>query len=655
MSDLHRACVNTIKGLTMDAVQKANSGHPGMPMGMADVATVLFQQFVRFDPKHPDWFDRDRFVLSAGHGSMLLYSVLHLTGYDVTLDDIKGFRQAHSKTPGHPEVGETPGVETTTGPLGQGVGNMVGMAIAERFLRETFGTDLCDHHIYGIAGDGCLMEGISYEACSIAGHLKLGRLVLMYDDNQITIDGSTDISFTEDVPARFEAQGWHVQSIDGHDAEAIAAALTAAKAEGDRPSMIACRTTIGQGSPSHEGTSKTHGSPLGDDEIAATKKRLGMDPNATFVVPDEVAAAFRAAACTDEREAWEARLAEHADGDKLRTWLDQDVNALIARTDWPTFTHDAKLATRKASLSCLKAVVAKAPWLIGGSADLAGSNGTKLGTPHFTPIHFKGAQTLDFGVREHAMGAICNGLALHGGVRPYAATFMVFHDYQRPSVRLSALMKQPVIYIYTHDSIFLGEDGPTHQPVATLEALRTLPNVQVVRPADATETVEAWKLALHNTTGPTALILTRQGLPVLDRGAGGDMDDAFGVQRGGYVLSDAFEPQVVLVASGSEVALCLQAQELLAARGIDSRVVSMPSRELFLSQHDDYREGVLPPGLPRLVVEAGITSGWRGLVGSIGDVIGIDTYGASAPASDLAKMYGFTPENVADRAAALLG
>lgn len=652
MSDLHRACVNTIKGLTMDAVQKANSGHPGMPMGMADVATVLFQQFLRFDAQHPDWFDRDRFVLSAGHGSMLIYSLLHLSGYDVSLDDIKAFRQLHSKTPGHPEVGETPGVETTTGPLGQGVGNMVGMAIAERFLRETFGADLCDHHIYGIAGDGCLMEGIAYEASSLAGHLKLGRLVLLYDDNQITIDGSTDISFTEDVPARFEAQGWHVQRIDGHDPAAIAAAITAARAETDKPSMIACRTTIGQGSPSYEGTSKTHGSPLGPEEVAATKKALGLDPDVQFAVPDEVAAAFRGASRTGERQAWEARLAEHGERERFQAWLGQDVDALIARTDWPDFATDAKLATRKASLSCLKAIVAKAPWLIGGSADLAGSNGTKLGTEPFTPGRFKGAQTLNFGVREHAMGAICNGMVLHGGVRPYAATFLVFHDYQRPSVRLSALMKQPVIYIYTHDSIFLGEDGPTHQPVATLEALRCLPNVTVVRPADATETVEAWKMALRTTDGPTALILTRQGLPVLDRGKGGDMADAFGVQRGGYVLSDAVDPQVILVASGSEVPLCLQAQEVLAARGVASRVVSMPCRERFLAAEADYRHGVLPEGLPVLAVEAGISAGWRGLAN---DVVGIDTYGASAPAGDLAKAYGFTPENVADKAAALVG
>ncbi len=496
------------------------------------------------------------------------------------------------------------------------------------------------------------MEGIAYEASSLAGHLKLDRLVLLYDDNQITIDGSTDISFTEDVPARFEAQGWHVQRIDGHDPAAIADAIRAAKAETTKPSMIACRTTIGQGSPSYEGTSKTHGSPLGPDEVAATKKAIGLDPDAQFVVPDEVASAFRAAASTAERQAWQTRLAEHGDRARFQAWLDQDVDALIARTDWPDFATDAKLATRKASLSCLKAIVSKAPWLIGGSADLAGSNGTKLGTEAFAPGRFKGAQTLDFGVREHAMGAICNGLVLHGGVRPYAATFLVFHDYQRPSVRLSALMKQPVIYIYTHDSIFLGEDGPTHQPVATLEALRCLPNVTVVRPADATETVEAWKMALRTTDGPTALILTRQGLPVLDRGQGGDMADAFGVQRGGYVLSDAVDPQVVLVASGSEVPLCLQAQEVLAARGIASRVVSMPCRERFLDAEADYRHGVLPDGLPVLAVEAGISSGWRGLAN---DVVGIDTYGASAPASDLAKAYGFTPENVADKAAALVG
>ena len=650
-AELHRSCVNTIKGLAMDAVQKANSGHPGMPMGMADVATVLFTRFLSFDPKQPGWFDRDRFVLSAGHGSMLLYSVLHLSGYEVSLDDLKAFRQWGSNTPGHPEVGHTPGVETTTGPLGQGIGNAVGMAMAERLVRETFGGELCDHHIYAICGDGDLMEGVAYEAASLAGHLKLGRLVVLYDDNKITIDGSTDIAFTEDVGARMAAQGWHVQRIDGHDADAIAAAIEAAKAESSRPSIVCCRTVIGQGSPSYEGTSKTHGSPLGPDEIRATKERLGMNPDAHFVVPDEVASAFRGAAATEARTAWEARHRDHAERERFDAWLEQDVETLIARADWPDFDGQTKLATRKASQACLTALVKEARWLVGGSADLAGSNGTQIGGEHFTPQRFGGAQTIDFGVREHAMGAICNGMVLHGGVRPFCATFLVFHDYQRPSVRLSALMKQPVLYIYTHDSVFLGEDGPTHQPVATLTALRCLPNVRVIRPADATETVEAWKLALRNTDRPTALVLTRQGLPVLNRD---DLGDAYGVQRGGYVLSDAVDPAVVLIATGSEVALCLSAQEVLAARGVARRVVSMPCVEVWREQLAEYRDGVLPPELPRVAVEAGTTLGWHEIVGRDGAVVGIDTYGYSAPAGVIAEKLGFTPEHVAEVAQSLV-
>jgi len=650
-ADLHRSCVNTIKGLAMDAVQQARSGHPGMPMGMADVATVLFTRFVRFDPESPDWFDRDRFVLSAGHGSMLLYSVLRLAGYDVSLDDLRDFRQWGSNTPGHPEVGHTPGVETTTGPLGQGVGNAVGMALAERVLRATFSKDLCDHHIYAICGDGDLMEGIAYEACSVAGHLQLGRLVLLYDDNQITIDGSTELAFTEDVGARMEAQGWHVQRIDGHDPAAIEAAIEAARSEEHKPSLICCRTTIGQGSPSYEGTSRTHGAPLGEEEVAATKERIGLDPSAHFVVPDEVAAAFRDSASREARIAWEGRMEGSDQAARLEAWLAQDVEALIARTDWPDFDNTTKLATRKASAACLKAISAEAPWLVGGSADLAGSNGTNIGADHISPNRFAGAQTIDFGVREHAMGAICNGLMLHGGLRPYCATFLVFHDYQRPSVRLSALMKQPVVYIYTHDSVFLGEDGPTHQPIATLAALRALPDVTVIRPADAAETVEAWKLALRTTDGPTALVLTRQSLPVLDRD---DVADAYGVRRGGYVLSDGADPQVVLVATGSEVSLCLSAQEVLAAQGVSSRVVSMPSLEVFQQQEAEYRDGVLLADVPRVTVEAGSTFGWHALAGPGGATIGIDDYGHSAPGEVIAEKLGFTPEHVAEVARSVL-
>ena len=615
-ADLHTRCANTIQGLAMDAVQKADSGHPGMPMGMTDVATVLFTRFLRFDPARPEWFDRDRFVLSAGHGSMLLYSALHLSGYDLSLDDLKQFRQWGSKTPGHPEVGHTPGVETTTGPLGQGVGNIVGLAMAERLIRETFGAELCDHWTYGIAGDGCLMEGVAYEAASLAGHLGLGRIVLLWDDNRITIDGATDIAFTEDVTARFEAMGWHVQRVDGHDADAVAAAIEAARAATSKPSLIACRTTIGKGSPNLEGTSKTHGSPLGAAEIRATKERLGMDPDAHFVVPDEVAAAFRAAARPDLREAWEARLAGHEHAAAFRAWLAGDPETLIARAAWPDFAQKASIATRVASQDCLKALWPHAHWLVGGSADLAGSNGTKVGAPAFTRQTFAGAGTVNFGVREHAMAAICNGISLHGG----------------------------------HDSVVLGEDGPTHQPVASLLALRSLPGLHVVRPADATETVEAWKLALRSTEAPTALVLSRQNLPVFDRTV---LGHAHGVQRGGYVLADSADPQVVLIGTGSEVALCLKAQEVLAAAGIRSRVVSMPCREMFLRQEAEYRNGVLPPSVPRVSVEAA-TLGWREVVGDRGAMIGIDTFGYSAPAEVIAEKLGFTPEHVAAVAASLL-
>lgn len=650
-SELHRRCVNTIKGLSMDAVQAANSGHPGMPMGMADVATVLWTRFLRFDPSNPDWADRDRFVLSAGHGSMLQYSVLHLSGYDVSLDDIKAFRQWHSKTPGHPEVGDTPGVETTTGPLGQGIGNAVGMAMGERLMRETFGTELCDHRTFVICGDGDLMEGIATEAASIAGHLGLGRLVVLYDDNKISIDGSTDITFTENIPAKFEAMGWHTSAVDGHTPQDVERAIDAALAVTDRPSLIACRTTIGQGSPSKEGTSATHGAPLGVDEVAATKKRLGMDPDEHFAVPTDVKAAFCGAAATELREAWDARLGNHPRRDEFRNWVSPDWEDVAHSIDWPTFEAGGAIATRKASQAALKAIAQHAPNLVGGSADLAGSNGTSLGGHAFAREQFSDAQTIHFGVREHAMGAICNGLSLHGGVRPFNATFLVFHDYQRPAVRLSALMKQPVLYIYSHDSIFLGEDGPTHQPVATLLSLRALPGVDVWRPADAHETVACWQQSLLRADGPSALILSRQNLPILP------MSDALsqGVARGGYVASDADgDAQVVLLGTGSEVALCLDAQKLLAERGVQARVVSLPCRERFHAQSAAYKSTVTPDGIPRLSVEAGLTLGWERWTGDNGDSVGIDTYGASAPASVLAEKFGFTAEHVADRAAALV-
>ncbi len=642
MSEAHRTTVNTIKALTMDAVQAANSGHPGMPMGAADMATVLWSRFLKHDPADPAWPDRDRFVLSAGHGSMLIYSLLHLSGYDLSLDDLKAFRQWGSRTPGHPEFGHTPGVETTTGPLGQGLATAVGMAIAERLLRETFGAELCDHHTWVIAGDGCLMEGISYEASSLAGHLGLGRLIVLYDDNTISIDGSTDLAFTEDRAARFAAQGWHVQRCDGHDPDAVADALAAAKAEEGRPSLILARTVIGQGS-AKQGSEKTHGAPLGADDVAATKARLGLDPERTFHVPDEARAHLRAHGGPDARAAWQSRLDAHPRKGELLAWLRGDVDALDIT--WPAFPAGKDVATRKASKAVLDALVAKAPWVVGGSADLAGSNGTDVALPFLTPERFEGAGRIAFGVREHAMGAIANGLALHGGVLPYVATFLIFHDYMRPAVRLSALMGQRVVYVYTHDSIFLGEDGPTHQPVETLSALRTVPGLVTFRPADAVETVEAWKAALARTDGPTALVLSRQNLPTVDRARHGD---ARGLHQGGYVLRDVDGvPDLVLVATGSEVPLALATADLLGREGTSARVVSMPSPETFRAQPASWRHTVVPPTLPVVTVEAGVTWGWEWLTAGRGASVGIDRFGASAPAEDLATHFGFTPEAVA--------
>jgi transketolase len=641
---LHRLCANTLKGLAMDAVQAAKSGHPGMPLGMADVATVLWTRFLVHDPSDAAWPDRDRFVLSAGHGSMLLYGLLHLSGYDLSVDDLKAFRQLHSRTPGHPEHGETHGVETTTGPLGQGFANAVGMAFAERFLRETFGADLCDHFVYAIAGDGDLMEGISYEAASLAGHWRLGRLVVLYDDNHISIEGSTDLAFTEDRLGRFAAAGWHVQQVDGHDPEAVAAAIEAARADA-RPSLVACRTEIGKDSPL-EGSEACHGAPLGEANVRTTKQRIGVDPDAKFVVPDGAVAAFRAPRGAAARAAWAERVAAHPDRERFLSYLAADPEAAIGAAAWPTWASGS-VATRKASQAALQAIVRVAPWVIGGSADLAGSNGTEVGTPSFTPERFGGAGTIHFGVREHAMAGIANGIVLHGGARPYCATFLVFHDYHRPSVRLSALMRQPVVYVYSHDSIFLGEDGPTHQPVVTLLALRSLPGMCVVRPADANETVAAWKLALRRVDGPTALVLTRQNLPIL----AGTSEE--GVSRGGYVLEDADEPDVTLIGTGSEVSLVVDAARLLRAEGRRVRVVSMPSVDRFYAQDAAYRAGVLGAA-PRLAVEAATTLGWERIVGDRGAVVGIDRFGASAPIEALAQEFGFTAENVAARARALL-
>ena len=650
--DLAQRAVNTIKGLTIDAVQKANSGHPGMPMGMADATFVLWHGHLKHDPSDPTWPDRDRFVLSAGHGSMLLYSLLHLTGYDLSLDDIKSFRQWGSRTPGHPEVGHTPGVETTTGPLGQGFAMGVGMAFAERWLRERFGAELVDHWTYGVVSDGDLMEGVAAEAASLAGHLRLGRIVYLYDDNEITIDGSTSLSFTEDRAARFAALGWHVQTVNGHDHAAVHAAIVAARQD-DRPSLICCRTRIGKGSPNKEGSEKSHGSPLGVEEVRLTKLGMGVDPDARFVVPEEVVAELRAenAARRQRRAEWEARLAAHprrAEWEALHHA--PDLSAVV----WPSWPLGGKgVATRKANQDVINAVVAQVTNLVGGSADLAGSNGTTQKGTGIIQADAWANRNVCFGVREHGMAAMCNGMALHGGVRPYNATFLVFHDYMRPSVRLSALMHQPVVYVYTHDSFHLGEDGPTHQPIEHLMAMRLIPGLVNLRPADATEVAEAWKIALARTDGPTTLSLTRQELPVLDRSV---YSPAEGVAKGAYVLAEApgGAPELVIMASGSEVDLALKAQPVLAERGVAARVVSFPSWELFEAQPKAYRDEVLPPGVKRLSVEAGRTFGWERYVGLDGRAIGIDHFGASAPAEVLAERFGFTVDAVVNAALALV-
>ena len=640
--DLGTLSANTIKGLTMDAVQKANSGHPGAPMGMADIATVLWSRFVKYDPSMPDWPDRDRVILSNGHGSMLLYSMLHLTGTSLTLEDLKDFRQWGSRTAGHPEFGEAPGIETTTGPLGQGFANGLGMAFAERWLNARFGDELVDHYTWVLCGDGCLMEGVSHEAASLAGHLGLGRLVVLYDDNKITIDGSTDKAFTEDVGARFTAYGWQVLRCDGHDQEAIAGAIEVAKADTERPTLICCRTIIGQGAPTLAGTAKTHGAPLGAEEIRAAKVGMGFDPDVDFAVPQQVVEYFRSG--DDARQAvrigWEQRLAKSA---QKAEWERFHGGVDVQAISFPVF-EPGSIATRKSNQKVLDAIAPALPQLVGGSADLTGSNGSYQSTGGDVDRHNFAGRNLFFGVREHGMAAMCNGMALHGGTIPYCATFLTFHDYMRPSVRLSALMGQQVLYVYTHDSVWLGEDGPTHQPIEHFAAMRSMINVWVVRPADANECAEAWKIALDRTDGPTALCLTRQGLPILDRNTYGA---ASGTQNGGYILSESDgSPQAVLIATGSEVELALEAQCALAGEGIPVRVVSMPCVELFHAQTTDYQASVLGHDLPRVSIEAGVTYGWAGMVGSSGASVGIDRYGASAPGGVVAKRLGMNVENV---------
>ena len=662
-SELDQLCINTIRTLAMDGVQKAKSGHPGMPMGMADVAYVLWTRFLRHNPANPSWPNRDRFVLSAGHGSMLLYSLLHLSGYDLPLEELKRFRQWDSRTPGHPEYGLTPGVENTTGPLGQGFANGVGMAIAERFLATTFNQPefpVFDHFTYAIVSDGDLMEGISHEAASLAGHLGLGKLVYLYDDNEISIEGSTDIAFTEDVPARFLAYGWHVQEVSGYDLDGIGAAISAAQEETERPSLIVCHTHIAYGSPNKQDTAGAHGAPLGEDEVRSTKEALGWPTDTSFLIPEEALSVFRQA--VDRGRKTEAQWREIFKGYRAaypeqavlleRLWEGELPEGWVDAL--PTFgLDDGPLATRNASGVVLNAIAPKLPTLIGGSADLEPSTKTMLRGYDAFQHDAPAGRNFHFGVREHAMGGLLNGMALHGGVIPYGATFLVFSDYMRPSVRLAAMMHLPVIYVWTHDSVWVGEDGPTHQPVEHIAALRLIPNLVVIRPADANETVAAWRVALERRDGPTALILSRQKLPVPFE----TMKKSFQkVSRGAYILAESSGvSHALMIATGSEVSLALEARELLAEQGIGVRVVSMPSWELFDAQPASYRDSVLPPPVTtRLAIEAGVTMGWSKYVGPTGSVIGLDRFGASAPYQVLMEKFGFTAEAVAERMLRLL-
>jgi transketolase len=641
---------NAIRFLAADAVQQANSGHPGMPMGMADAATVLFSRFLKFDPAAPDWPDRDRFVLSAGHGSMLLYALLHLTGYeDMTMDELRNFRQLGAKTAGHPEYGHAEGIETTTGPLGQGIANAVGMALAERLMNARFSNRLVDHYTYAIAGDGCLMEGISHEAISLAGSLKLSKLIVFWDDNEICIDGPTSMTVNDDQRVRFKASGWHVQSVDGHDPEAVASAIEKAQ-KTKKPSLIACKTKIGFGAPNKQGTAATHGAPLGEDEVAAARENLGW-PHAPFEIPANVLSAWREAGGRGVavREEWQGRL--------QKSRKKKEFNRLIGGElpkGWQDALNEHKKAvsaeapgwaTRKASGEALAVLTGIIPEMIGGSADLTGSVNTK--TPDTEPVaagSFKG-RYIYYGVREHAMAAAMNGIALHGGLIPYAGTFLIFADYMRGAMRLSALMGQRVIYVLTHDSIGLGEDGPTHQAVETLASLRAIPGFHVFRPCDGVETAECWALALERRDGPAGMVLTRQGIPTQRREHTDDNLSA----RGAYVLAEAAgggERQATILATGSEVSIAMEAREKLAAEGISTAVVSMPCWELFDQQDEDYRQKVLGPATARVAVEAAVRQGWDRYIRSHGGFVGMTGFGASAPAGDLFKHFGITADAV---------
>jgi transketolase len=657
--------VNTLRLLAVDAVQHASSGHPGLPLGAAPMAYVLWQRHLRHNPLDPRWDDRDRFVLSAGHGSMLLYGLLHLYGYDLTMDDLRRFRQWESRTPGHPECFMTPGVEATTGPLGQGAANAVGMAIAERALAQRYnraGHQIVDHYTYALVSDGDLMEGVSAEAGSLAGHLRLGKLIYLYDANDITLDGPTSLSFSgEDVARRYEAYGWQVLRVAGGDTDlaAIDAAIAAARADTTRPSLIVVKTTIGYGAPSKAGTHHAHGAPLGAEEVAGLKRALGWDPGQSFVVPDAVRAHLGGA-----RERGAA--AQAGWNDRLTRWAADHPELAeeyrIARagqlpagwdSDLPTFAPGTAVATRSAAGVVENALAARVPWLIGGDADLSSSTKTLISGGGSFDGQTGAGRNLHFGVREHAMGAICNGIDYHGGLRPFCATFFCFADYMRPAVRLAALNRQPVIYVWTHDSVGVGEDGPTHQPVEHLMGLRVIPDLHVVRPADAGETVEAWRYALARSDGPTALVLTRQDLPVIDRSV---CASAEGLQRGAYVLRDTGKsPRAILIATGSEVAVALEAARQLAEERVAVRVVSMPCWEAFAAQSDAYRESVLPSHIAaRVSIEAGVTLGWQRWLGAQGRAIGIDRFGASAPGEQVMARLGITPAAVVAQVRQLL-
>lgn len=663
--DIDKLSIDTIRTLSMDAVQQANSGHPGTPMALAPLAYVLWSRFHRFNPKNPGWFNRDRFILSIGHASMLLYSMLHLTGYDLSLQELMDFRQWGSRTPGHPEYGHTPGVETTTGPLGQGIMNGVGMAMAEAHLAAVFnrpGHEIIDHRTWVFCGDGDLMEGASHEAASLAGHLGLGKLICVFDDNHITIEGGTALSCSDDAVRRFQSYGWQVIVVGDRadDLDALSTAFEEARDEEDRPSLIIVRSHIGYGSPNRQDSSSAHGEPLGEEEIRLTKRFYGWPEEEKFFVPEQVRSHMGKAV---ERgvgleEEWNARLDAYRQAypdlaDRLAASLSGTLPAGWD-ADLPVFSPEKAVATRAASGTVLNAVAARVPWLVGGSADLSPSTKTLIAGSGYFEREDPAGRNIAWGIREHAMAACASGMALHGGVRPYAATFFVFTDYARPSIRLAALMGLPVIYVMTHDSIGVGEDGPTHQPVEHLASLRAMPNLRVIRPADANETTSAWRSAMERTDGPTLLVLTRQNLPVFDRSV---LAPADGLLKGGYVLSPekGAIPRAILLATGSEVQLVLEAQKRLAAEGIDARVVSLPSWELFREQPAEYREQVLPPDVTaRLAVEAGASLGWREWVGDRGGIIALDRFGASAPAGELFRRFGFTVENVVAKAKELV-